>query len=237
MARDYSAYKRLLLALLPRGRAWRSGDPTLEQLFDGKAVELARVDTRVDDLFIERDTRTANELLAEHEAELGLVTNTTVSAANRRLRANAKLQTLGSLHKSYYIAVAEVLGWTITITEYTPAWCGLAVCGDPCGAQANVFHWRVNIAIDSPRFLGILADGSYYADGSYFADGVGEPTTYEDLIALIELYKPAHTVVHFAVVGPAFSNGFSSGFDAMPESNTIGGFDSGFNNGFNSISA
>lgn len=215
MARDFNSYLRLLKSLLPKGRAWTQ-DGVLIELLTGEAVELARIDARVDDLLIERDTRTTTELIAEHEADFSLpdecLKSITMTLTERRTRLTTKLRELGSLHKQYYINLAATLGYTITIDEFKPAWCGLAVANDPCGDQNNLFYWLVNV---------------HYNFVEPFID-------YPDLECILNKLRPAHTVALFRIYGPGFSNGFSSGFNAMPAADlTIGGFSKGFSKGFN----
>ena len=66
MARDWNSYYRLLRALIPRGRAWTPDNGTLNELLQGKAVELARVDSRMEELLLEGNTLTTTELIADH---------------------------------------------------------------------------------------------------------------------------------------------------------------------------
>lgn len=233
MTRDFNSYARLLTALLPRGRAWRSDDPIRQELLQGEGVELARVDARIADLLVERDTRTTTELVSEHELDYGIVSDELLVLSDRRRTLLAKLRAMGGLCPQYYIDLAAALGWTITITQYTPAWCGIAGAGDSCGDQAVIFYWRVNILGSSPNLSGLpFADGSVFADGTYSA---GSQADYSAFQALLEKYKPAHTVVLFDLLGYGFSNGFSAGFNAMPPLPLIGGFSTGFSSGFSRI--
>jgi uncharacterized protein YmfQ (DUF2313 family) len=215
MARDFNAYTKLLKSLLPRGRAWNRDSAVLEQLLIGKAVELARVDARVDDLINERDTRTTIELLPEYELDYGLSAGS-LSTAQRQAACTTKLRALGSLMKSYYISLAAQLGYTVTIEEFTPAWAGIWTAGQPCGDQQNLFYWRVDIAYtvsDTPAFVLI-----------------------DNLVELFEAIKPAHTTIIYQLYGPGFSNGFSTGFIAMPSLNqSMGGFNIGFSYGFDMV--
>lgn len=215
MIRDFNVYQRLLQALLPRGRAWRSDDEVRDQILAGEAVELARVDERLDDLLVEADVRTAVELLGEHEIDFGLPDSCTtlsgMTTAERQTALLAKLRATGRLNKQYYIGLAATLGYTVHIDEYTPAWCGLAVCGDACGDQTNLFYWLVNV---------------HYNFTEPFVN-------FDDLQCIVNRLKPIHTVALFTVYGPGFSNGFSNEFLAMPAADlTQGGFDKGFAGGF-----
>lgn len=215
MTRTYQDYKRLLTALLPRGRAWRAEDPIRDQLFDGLGAELARVDVRVAEFLAESDVRTTTELVEEHEYEYGipdgLITADGKTLAERRDQLLMRVRSLGSLHKQYYIDIAAALGYTVHVDEFTPAWSGIAGAGDPCGDQQVMFYWRVNV---------------HYDFNNPF-------TNYDNLQYILNKLKPAHTVVIFRTFGPAFDSGFSQGFDAQPAKRlTIGGFSTGFDKGF-----
>src|SRR3972149_2523666 len=151
MSRDQAQYTKLLKGLQPTGRAWSRSSGTIPELLSGLAAELARVDGRVDDLLDERDSRTVTELIDELEAEWGLPDECLGSSsdiAERRASILAKIRAIGGLSPAYYIAIAAALGYTITIEEFTPAWCGLAVAGDPCGDQGVLFYWMVNVHYD-----------------------------------------------------------------------------------------
>lgn len=215
MARDFNTYKRLLQALLPIGRAWRSDDPVREELLTAKAVEFVRVDDRMDDLLTESDVRTTTELIGEHEEDFGLpdgcIIPSDLTILERQTALLTKLRSLGRLNKQYYIDLAAALGYTIHIEEYTPAWCGLAEAGDSCGDQQVLFYWLVNV---------------HYDQTDPFID-------YETIECLVNKLKPIHTIALFTIWGPGFDNGFSNGFNAMPPAVlTRGGFSTGFSSGF-----
>jgi uncharacterized protein YmfQ (DUF2313 family) len=215
MTRDFNQYARLLKSLLPRGRAWNKEDPILSQLLSGKAVELARVDSRVDDLLRERDTRTTVELITEHEEDFGLAAGSQ-SISQRQVSLNTKLKATGSLMPSYYIALAAALGYTITIELYTPAWAGLWTAGQPCGDQQNLFYWTINIHI-------ITSEPPAFA-------------TYDDLIDLLIHRIPAHTKVIYKLYGPEYSYAFSSAFSSMPSMNqSKGSFYTSFSSAFDNV--
>lgn len=185
MARDWNSYYRLIRSLFPRGRAWNIDSGVMKELVQGKAVELARVDARVDALLLERNTLTTTELLSEFEAEFGLpddcIDPSTYTTAERRAALNTKLTSLGSLRPNYYIGIAESLGYTgVTVTMYTPFWCGLGVSGDPCGDQETIFYWTLKWTYDMTK---PLQDG-------------------QDLECLVNRYKPAHTVAIVLMIGP-----------------------------------
>ncbi|RJX18972.1 MAG: DUF2313 domain-containing protein [Desulforudis sp.] len=214
MVRTVADYLKMLWALMPRGRAWsRDQSSVMNQVLHALAEELARVDSRAAELFSERDTRQAFELLPEHEYDLGLPDECSGEAetiTERRRRAHAKLIALGGLHKQYYIDLASALGYTIAIEEFTPFWSGVGLSGDPAGDQWVIFCWKVKV---------------YYLSGQiiWLQSGAGEsgdPICYvpaaDSLVCVLQKYKPAHTRILWEYVGPALDRSFSRAFDAIP---------------------
>jgi len=214
MARSAKSYLRLLQSLLPLGRAWnRDEGSALTEFLYGEAEEFARVDKRSDDLLQERDTRYASELLVDHEIDLGLPDScSTLSETiqERRSAAHAKLIALGQQNPAYFIEIAAAHGWTITITEFTPFWCGLGVCGEPCGDQDVIFHWLVTIDLSGgSEIIYFLCGSSESGDPLSFIAGTSS------MICLLNKYKPAHTVLMFDFSGPAFDWAFDDAFDSF----------------------
>jgi len=226
-------YLRLLQSLLPGGAAWnRDEDSTLTEFLLGVAEELARVDGRSADLAQERDTRYTSELLEDHESDLGLPDECSEEGQTipeRRSSVHTRLISLGGQNPAYFIELAATLGWTITITEYTPFWCGVHGAGDPCGDQKNIFYWKVTITYGS-------GDVIYFMAGSGAA---GDPLSYipgtDPLICILRKYKPGHTILTFDFDGPAFAQAFSSAFDSLLSDQTShlqGAFNKSFGLGF-----
>lgn len=65
-------YARMLVALLPPGRLWRTIGSKLYGLFLGSADGLVRVHNRIADLLREANPATAVEMLPEYEQDLAL---------------------------------------------------------------------------------------------------------------------------------------------------------------------
>ena len=214
MAFNTTNYLRLLQALLPKGRAWNRDDGSmLTEVLQAQADELARVDGRSDVLLNERDTRLTSELLIEHETDLGLPDTCSTEGETiqeRRRAAHAKLIALGQQNPAYFIELALAFGWTITITEYTPFWCGVGGSGEPCGDQETIFYWKVSIAYGSGDIIYFLCDSSESGDPISYIPGT------ESLVCLLSKYKPAHTVFFFDYVGPEFDRAYSAAFDSLP---------------------
>jgi uncharacterized protein YmfQ (DUF2313 family) len=119
-------YRDALELELPRGPAWprRGLVSVMRSLLHAWGDELARVDGRAQQLHEEADPRTTSELLADWEYDAGLPGDclelgTTV--ALRRSALVAKLTDSGGYHPDDYIAAAAAAGFTVTLTEFTPA--------------------------------------------------------------------------------------------------------------------
>ncbi len=233
VARTSTDYLRSLQSLLPLGKAWnRTEGSNLTEFLHGEAEEFARVDQRSVDLLVERDTRTSSELLIDHEIDLGLpdeCSPDTQTIQERRLSAHSRLITLGQQNPAYFIEIAAALGWTIAITEFTPFWMNVGTMGEPIGDQTNIFYWKVTITLGGGDIIYFLVGSSQMGDPLSFVPGT------DSLICILKKYKPAHTTLLFDFDGPAFDQGFSSGFDSIPsqtEEHLTGGFDQGFSSGF-----
>ncbi len=214
MGFDTTNYLRLLQALLPRGRAWnRDEGSTLTEVLQAQADELARIDGRSENLLNERDTRRTSELLIEHENDLGLPDDCSEEGetiAERRLVAHAKLIALGQQNPAYFIELADALGWAITVTEYTPFWCGVGGSGDPCGDQETIFYWKVTISYSGETIIyfrsGASSSGDYLLIAAFTSA----------LLCRLNKYKPGHTTLIFDYDGPEFDRAYSVAFDSMP---------------------
>lgn len=233
MARSVNDYLRLLQSLLPRGKVWaRALNARLTEYLYAEADELARLDDRAQQLLIERNILYTNELILDHEADLELPDECTrdlnLSLLERRIAANIKLIDTGDQNKEYFIEIAALYGYVATITEYTPAWCGIAACGDPCGDQFNLFYWKLTVFTEENPIIAVCG-----------VTVCGDPlikisVLLETVFCFAQKYKPAHTILLTAVAGPGFSTGFDTGFDSLPSSSVLlnGGFDLGFSFGF-----
>ncbi len=187
-AADYLAQ---LQALLPQGPAWpRESSANLTKLLRAMADEFVRIDGRASQLLEETDPRTTLELLADWERVAGLPDSCVTASqttAQRRAALHARLTTLGGQSAAYFIALAESLGYTVTITEFH-----LHTVEDdvdyPLYAAPWQFAWQVNAPQDT---IGVFS----------VADTVDDPLAWwgnESLECVIGRLKPAHTHVLFA---------------------------------------
>ena len=226
-------YLRLLQSLLPFGKAWnRDEDSILTEFLYGQAEEFARVEGRSIDLLQERDTRLAYELLIDHETDLGLPDDcSTLSETiqERRRVAHSKLIAVGQQNPAYFIELAAALGWTVSITEYSPFWCDISVAGDSCGDQSSIFYWKVTIQLGVETII-------YFTSGiSQSGDPLSSLPEVDSMICTLGLYKPAHTVLMFDFDGFEYTVEYDSAFDSFPsssESYLEGSYFRGFGFGF-----
>jgi len=233
MSYSISEYLQLLLNLLPRGKAWsRQPDGGFYNLMYGHAAELNRVDLRTEELQREIDTRYTSELLTDHETDLGLPDDciTEVQSLLQRVtNVHVKFIEEGGLHAQSYIDMASDLGYEITITETTPAWAGIAVAGDPCGGQGNIFTVGINVTLSPDDWVYFTSGGSQCGD---LLVAVADTSTLQ---CILTKFRPAHITLYWTYTGYAFSGAFGPSFNAIPsddEAYLAGAFDRAFGTGF-----
>lgn len=220
MARTAFQYKELIKSLLPKGRAWtRDADSIFDQYCYALGEEFARIESRQGDLNLECHVTLATELLSEHEEDYGLVDGSAYSTAERRAILHAQLLSVGGLYPNYYIDLIAALGYTISITEYTPAWAGVATCGSACGSQEIIFLFTVNVFVDGD-------EGQFFVrefDSGFAIKEPNDITVYQSrvrsldgVIEVLRPLKPAHMRDLYDFYEPALDRGFSWAFDSFP---------------------
>jgi uncharacterized protein YmfQ (DUF2313 family) len=128
-------YIDALAALLPVGPAWpREYDSTLMKLVGGVSQIWGDVDGRAADLLeIESDPRSTVELLPDWERNWGLPDpcySAPQTIGQRQLALVMRMTMLGSQSREFFISVAAMIGYTITISEYRVFVVGIDRCGD-----------------------------------------------------------------------------------------------------------
>lgn len=172
------AYARQLKQLLPRGILWAlESDSELSKLLLGIADELVRVDGRGVALLEEWDPRTADETLADWERALGLIPADGATAAARRLQAAMKLVARGGQTSAYFKALAERLGFTVSI------------------AQTDDYVWTMTVTVGTAPFAVRTQD---FRAGIARAGDTLQSWTIPELEDEINRAKPAHTRALFA---------------------------------------
>lgn len=180
-----------LAALMPVGAAWPKAPGTVQgQAIRGLAGAFARSAGRAGDLLIDAFPSTAVELLPEWEATLDLPGKCGVDGGGTLLaRQHAvaiALSDRGGQTIDYFTYVASVLGYAVTVTEFTTASVVSSVASPMTGPDwAHV--WQVNGA-------------SYAVEQFSVVGGVNEALASWDNFVLgcvLNRIKPAHTTVIF----------------------------------------
>jgi uncharacterized protein YmfQ (DUF2313 family) len=194
-APNYSAadYLSAMQALMPRGRVWpKDADATQTQVLSGLVQVYARNTARGNHLLVDAFPATAVELLPEWEQTLGLPDPCAGPAPTiqaRQAQVLARFVGNGGQSQAYYIGYAANLGYTVTITQFTPFRAGQQRAGSPCGNQDWAFTWQINSALNTI---------TYFRAG---LSGAGEPLeSWGNAVLQCELsaLKPAHTYLNFA---------------------------------------
>ncbi|WP_168401087.1 YmfQ family protein [Erwinia amylovora] len=142
-------YARALRQLLPPGRAWpRDTDSVHSRTLRALARSFQSTDSAAELLLTGSFPPTATTMLPEWESSLGLPDDCAISEidsiAKRQAAVVSKLTSTGGLSPGYFVQMAAALGYTITITLFRPALCGLSVCGDALNGDEWPFVWRIN---------------------------------------------------------------------------------------------
>jgi uncharacterized protein YmfQ (DUF2313 family) len=184
------------------------------RLVKGLANIFGYVDGRAADfLEIESDPRTTFEMLDSWETAWGLPDPCfpkTDTIEQRRAILVLKITLLGAQDRNFFIGVAKWLGYDIVISEYSPFMCGVSQVGDTrgmkywndtpghhpeildyfwqVGSEDMRFYWTVHVA--NMRLTWFRA-----TSGELGVDHHLEMEMPEDLICLLQRWKPAHTEV------------------------------------------
>jgi len=188
-------YAQAMAKLLPRGPIWRR-DPgsNMMALMRALAPTYERSGAAAAALIADVSPATTISFLTEWEATLGLpdpCTPLNPSTAQRSAAVLAKFIASGGQSKPYMISVAAALGYTITITEYTPFRLGLSTLGSPLMGPGWESVWQVNAPQITVTYfrLGISALGDpFWSTGD------------TQLECRLNAIKPAHTFIRFNYV-------------------------------------
>jgi len=194
------AYTTQLVALLPRGAIWPKETGSFLSMFLGAIAAVCRdIHNRLVELIDEADPRSTVQLLEDWERVLELPDPCTPADAvltlqERRSRVVQKLTLGGGQSPGFYIALAALIGYAVTIDEPHPFVCGLSHVGDHVGGSYTDHHyWRVNVP--EPRV-------TYFRTGaSRCGDYLGLIARAEDLECILGEAKPAHSRLLFSYTG------------------------------------
>ena len=225
-------YAEALLGLLPHGQAWpRHPDSTLVLAVTGLAEYWGFVDGRAADLLeIESDPRATVELITDWERNWGLpdpcLKNPPTNLNDRHRALVAQMTLLGGQSRAFFIGVAASIGYTITISEFSPYMTGVSRCGDrtgiynpddptrpywALGPRENRYYWIVHV--DALKFVRFYTGASQTGIDRLLA--IFGPA---DLECFLGRWKPAHTIIiydfsHFE--GLDYTHPFNSMYLAM----------------------
>jgi uncharacterized protein YmfQ (DUF2313 family) len=181
-----------LQSLMPRGRVWpRDPDAVMTQALSGLATPFAQQATRANYLLVDAFPSTTEELLPEWEETLGLpdpCAGPQPTIAARQAQVLARFAGLGGQSPAYFIGYAANLGYTVTITQYTPFRMGQQTMGCQLGGPEWAFTWAINapLVTQIPFRVGHSAMGDALE-------------TWGNAVLQCELneIKPAHTILQF----------------------------------------
>ena len=128
-------YADAMQALLPQGQAWpRNLDGVLMRVVRGLTRIWGDFEIRASRLLeIESDPRQTVELLPDWERNWGLPDpcyQSPQTIAARQFALVMRMTLMGGQSRTFFIEVAAMLGYTITITEYRPFFIAMDGCGD-----------------------------------------------------------------------------------------------------------
>lgn len=211
MADDYG---RAFALLFPTGPAWpQDEDTTFQRVIRSLASALGDLDARAVALAnVETDPRLTLETLGDWERAYGLpdacvAEPQTISA--RRAALIQKMTLVGEQSRPFFIGLAAGLGYSVTITEFSPFMAGVSHVGDTrlsgdasddfrwrVGSWDMRFAWRVNIASPRLSWFRVGTGGGQAGVDPHLRIGQAS-----DLECALRRYKPAHTYLIFNYTG------------------------------------
>lgn len=194
-------YLSMLKKLLPPGIAFPREDTTsfIALLLECWAIELSRIDSRIDALIRENDPRVSVECFSDWLAEWGLpdvCANLIAGMTDTTLRQLLlfKITTVGGQSRRFFAELAARFGYSIQIDEFQHHTVDSQVM-DALWSSTTPHYWRVNVLTGAE-------DATSHAHNTL--GDVTEPLAWwgDQLIeCLIERYKPAQSEVLFGYHG------------------------------------
>jgi len=192
MAYSQDDFAGALRSLAPPGLAWRAEpSSTQSQVMAGLAAVYARNSERAEYLLQDAFPATALELLPDWETSLGLpdaVLGQLPTIQQLRAAVQTRLASAGGQSAPYFTAVAASLGYTISITHFSPFRMGQSRMGSQLGGPEWAHTWAVNAPLNTltPFRMGQSV--------------MGEPMNAwgnSVLQRVISQIAPAHTILQF----------------------------------------
>lgn len=189
-----SKYQSVLAHLYPPVSYNINGEQfTAQCAVDGQAFD--RLQASAEAILNVIEPATSNELLADWERLCGITTDVSKTYSERVKRVIIQLNALGGLSIPYFLRLAESIGYTIQIKEFSPLKNDLPKIGDVpiqnSPTERLIFMWRVTVINGDDNIIYFRAGQSLAGDRLVdFGDPIIEEF-FEDL-------KPAHTYCYFA---------------------------------------
>jgi uncharacterized protein YmfQ (DUF2313 family) len=160
-------------------------DGVLADDFSLEGGQLDAAQSSAEALLLEAFPDQSTALLASWERVCGIVPGDDDPLQARRDAVVRILRSIGGLSRAYFITLAAVFGWTITIDEYLPFIAGWNRCGDYLYEEHVRWIWRVNVSGKAvyPFRAGLSAAGERL---TWWVPNTVLETLFEEL-------KPAHT--------------------------------------------
>jgi uncharacterized protein YmfQ (DUF2313 family) len=188
-----SDYLAALQALMPRGRVWPKDPSSVQsQALACFMPTFVRSNQAANELLVDAFPATADNLLPEWESTLGLpdpCAGMSPTLQQRQGQVVARLTNSGGQSIPFFVGYAESLGYTVTITQFTPFRMGQQRMGCQLGGPEWAFTWQVN---SPPETI------TYFRMGQ---SAMGEPlASWGNAVLECELdtIKPAYTILNFA---------------------------------------
>ena len=199
MAVTAQEYVGMLKELLPPGPAWPRGDTAslYAMMFEVWGAELARADSRARALVTENDPRFALETFQEWLDEWGLPDDCIRAWSNAndttlRKLLLWKIQTVGSQNWQFFVDLASMFGYIITIDEFNRH-SVRSRTSDVLSSEIWPHTWRVNV---------LAAQGSAMTYHEVTGEAKEPLAWWGDALieCLIKRYAPAHARLSFAYI-------------------------------------
>lgn len=188
-----SDIQQALLNLLPPGRVWpKEPDSMQSQVCGALAPTFERNAADAVNLIADAFPATAIDLIPEWQLSLGLpdpCAGAAPTLVQQRQQIVARLTDSGGQSAPYFIHLASLLGYTITITNDAPFRCGQSSCGQHLGGNDWFFLWTVH----APEFT----TEPFLVGQSAAGDPLGS-TGNAVLQCELQERQPAHTVLQFS---------------------------------------
>lgn len=180
-------------ALLPRGLVWpRDLSSVMSQVSAAAAMTWMRHAQSNANLLVDAFPATATGMLPEWESALGLpdpCAGESPTLQGRRSQVVARLANSGGQSVPFFIAYAKSLGYTVTVTEFTPFRVGQQTAGSALGTEDWAYTWQINAPPQTVTYFNVGISSAGQALASW-----GNKVLECELSEI----KPAHTILNFS---------------------------------------